>query len=105
MNDVEKFIATIRNSFTGSTVVYTRGACFEFFKILKQVFPQAFPFYDHREGHVYTLIDGVFYDINGKKFFSKGTEPVPMDQDRHLIANAHRWMPHSNFRVVRLLED
>lgn len=64
MNKVEEFIATIRDSFIGSQQVYTEGSCYHFYLILKQVFPDAKPYYDTY--HILTKIDGKFYDITGE---------------------------------------
>lgn len=58
------FIKTIRNSFIGADKVYTNGSCYQFYKILKYVFPQANAYYD--SDHVITEIDGKFYDITGE---------------------------------------
>jgi hypothetical protein len=62
--DVEKFIATIRDSFIGSQQVYTEGSCYHFYLILKEAFPQSECWYDL--DHVLTKIDGKFYDITGE---------------------------------------
>jgi hypothetical protein len=64
MNKVEQFIATVRDSFIGSQEVYTRGSCLHFYKILKQVFPDAECWYD--QDHILTRIDNRFYDITGQ---------------------------------------
>ena len=65
MNEkVEAFIATIRDSFIGSQQVYTGGSCYHFYLILKQVFPQAQPYYD--ADHIISEIDGRYYDITGE---------------------------------------
>lgn len=60
----EDLIREIRESFTGSVRVYTEGSCYQFYRILKCVFPQAIAWYDMN--HVITEIDGEFYDITGK---------------------------------------
>lgn len=59
-----EFIAAIRDSFVGSQQVYTNGSCYHFYLILKQVFPQALPYYDN--DHIITKIDDKFYDITGE---------------------------------------
>ena len=56
----------VRESFHGSKVVYTQGSCFKFYEILKGIFPDALPYYDEIDGHVYTLIEGKYYDIYGE---------------------------------------
>lgn len=56
-------ITAIRESFGGSIAVYTCGNCYQFYEILKSVFPDAEAY---GSGHVYTKIDGKFYDIRGE---------------------------------------
>lgn len=102
MDKVENLITAIRNSFPGATTVYTKGACFEFYKILKSVFPDAEPYYDHHEGHVYTKIDNKYYDIDGRLFDVPDMEY--MLKSKHLMKQVHRWVDRANFRVVRLLD-
>lgn len=103
MSDPIALITAIRNSFPGSVIVYTRGGCWEFYLILKAVFPNAEPFYDHMDGHVYTKIDGAFYDIHGH--LQKKISLEPMLNDQRLMKQVHRWMPRSNFRVVRMMDE
>lgn len=61
---VLKFISTIRNSFIGADYVYTNGSCFQFYRILKCVFPQAIAYYNG--DHIVSMIDGRMYDVNGE---------------------------------------
>lgn len=63
-NKIVEFIRTIRESFGGSIAVYTMGNCYQFFEILKQVYPDAEAFYDGN--HVWTKIDDKYYDIRGE---------------------------------------
>jgi len=103
----ETLITAIRNSFPGAVTVYTRGACFEFYKILKAAFPDAEPWYCELDGHVYTRLGDRYYDINGRAYLRPSQEEqlIPMLHDRRVMRTAHRWMPGANFRVVRLLDD
>lgn len=64
MDKVERFISVVRDSFVGSQQVYTRGSCYHFYLILKEVFPNAEPYYD--ADHIVTKIDDKFYDITGE---------------------------------------
>lgn len=64
--EVLSLIKSIRDSFKGSVVVYTEGGCYKFFEILKSVFPQSKAWYDGIDCHVYTEIEGKFYDIKGE---------------------------------------
>ena len=103
MNDPLPLITAIRESFPGAVTVYTRGGCWEFHRILKAAFPDAQPFYDPVHGHVYTKIDGSFYDIKGKLL--KKIDLDYMLEDSRIMRDVHRWMPRANFRVVRLVDD
>lgn len=94
MNDVEILCETIRDSFPGSHFIYTLGGCWEFFKILKRVYPEAKPYYDNSRGHVYTLIGESVYDIMGKRL--RGLEGLQPCSQR-LMSQAHRWKAR-NFR-------
>lgn len=50
---------------------FTNGACYELFRILRTIWPDAEPWVAEWQSgwlnacHVYTLIDGWFYDIKG----------------------------------------
>lgn len=67
---IESFIAALRDSFIGSQQVYTQGSCYHLYLILKEVFPEALPYYDG--DHVITKIDGKYYDITGEVSCSSG---------------------------------
>lgn len=62
--DIIDFITTIRSSFGSSISIYTQGNCYQFYEILKVIFPNAEPYFDGN--HVWTKIDNDFYDITGK---------------------------------------
>jgi len=59
-----KFIKIIRDSFSGSIDVYTRGSCYKLYEILKFVFPSAECFCYSK--HIITKINSRFYDIMGE---------------------------------------
>ena len=65
---VEEFIAILRDSFIGSQQVYTEGSCYQFYLILKNVFPMAEAYYD--TFHVITKIEERYYDITGEVCWS-----------------------------------
>ena len=62
--NIESFIAKVRDSFIGSQQVYTEGCCYHFYLILKEVFPNAEPWFDN--DHIVTKIGDKFYDITGE---------------------------------------
>ena len=74
-----EFIDLVRTSFVGSDLVYTRGSCYRFYLILKNVFPESETYYDLK-GHVVTKIGDFFYDINGE-YNSFGLIPLYCDCD------------------------
>lgn len=75
----ERFIETIRNSFNGSVDVYTKGSCYQFYLILKEVFPQAIAWDD--QNHIITEINGKYYDITGEV---ERTNHLPFDYEWNL---------------------
>lgn len=60
----EEFIKTIRKSFYGSVIVYTRGSCSQLFNIVSAVFSDAEMY--SNENHVIIKIGNKFYDITGE---------------------------------------
>lgn len=63
MNPI-KIITTIRNSFIGSTHIYTHGSCYHFYLILLEIFPDAVSY--NNDNHVITRIGNKYYDITGE---------------------------------------
>lgn len=65
MCEVLDIISLIRESSPElQTRIFTEGACYQFYLILKKLFPRAVPFYDGN--HVVTYIGGKCYDITGE---------------------------------------
>lgn len=62
--EILRLIRLIRMSHKTVSQVYTQGACYQFYKILKTVVPSAKPFYN--DAHVITKIGNKFYDIDGE---------------------------------------
>ena len=59
-----KFIDVIRDSHSEMINIYTKGSCFNFYLILKEMFPEAKAYYT--VDHVITKIDDKYYDITGE---------------------------------------
>lgn len=97
------FIKKIRDSFPGSEYIYTNGACYQLFEILKSVFPQAYPVYDPDLGHVYTVIDGNYYDIRGKVDDIDSDGLARLDAKLH--RNAKKWSKQTFKELPQILED
>lgn len=69
--------------------IYTKGGCYHLFLILRSIWPQAELWYAFCPGHVWTRIDGVFYDINGGRL-SKPEHAMPATVKE--LRAPHRWV-------------
>ena len=63
---VERLISRIRNAHSTMDKIFTQGSCWDFYLILKEVYPEAIAYYNATEGHIHTKIDGRYYDIRGE---------------------------------------
>jgi len=86
---VLNLISTIRASFGASIAVYTCGNCYQLYEILKMVFPDAEAF-ESKSGHVFTKIDGEFYDIRGKLDINQPLIPIT-DSKRIESLSKNKW--------------
>lgn len=87
---VLNIIKAIRESFGGSVAVYQFGNCYQFYEILKTVFPDAEAFYDGN--HVWTKIDGKYYDILGEKKHSKNAHLIPVTEPERIESlSKNKW--------------
>lgn len=96
--DPSKLIKAIRESFGSSIAVYRFGNCYQFYEILKVIFPEAEAFYDGN--HVWTKIDGIFYDIKGKTDLNGVTlEPV-VDKDIITSLSVNKWSDKRRISII-----
>jgi hypothetical protein len=72
--------------------IYTNGSCYEFFKILRNLYPEAELWYDYVEGHVYTKIDKFWYDIRGIHYKVSDNCVPHNNRDGH---RPYRWVANS----------
>ena len=87
-NKVERFVDLLRNAHPDNEEMYMRGQCYNFSLILRELNPGARIYYSAMEGHVYTEIDGYFYDIRGKHL----TVPDDLELLDHRRGDKpHRW--------------
>jgi len=92
------FINALRDSFSGSVELFTRGHCFELFLILRQVWPTSEAWLSLSEGHVFVKIGTCWYDIRGR-WSSVPEDAAPMSADQ--IRVALRWgRQQSRFQVI-----
>lgn len=61
----EILIAAMRIGLNNAAHAFKNGKCFQLHRVLKCLYPDAICWYDPVEGHVYTEICGMFYDIDG----------------------------------------
>lgn len=77
------FIAVVRKSFHDASIIYKWGACYGFYKILKQLYPKAEAYFDDKEkGHIITKIGNNYYHIDGIYPLEKD-EPIKLTQNDH----------------------
>lgn len=85
---IAEFLRTASNDIVID--VFTQGGCYQYHKMLKVVFPNAKAWYDPIDAHVYTEIDGRFFDIRGEH--KKGERWVLMDDHKpHFSERAEEW--------------
>ena len=96
-NSPEEFCRIVRESFDQSEFVYKNGSCFEFFLMLKFIYPEAEPWTNI--DHVWTKIGEKFYDIEGVR--KEGSDGLfPMNEDPRLLRNAYEWKALSSWKIV-----
>lgn len=86
--DIIEFITTVRSSFGASIAIYTTGNCYQFYEILKVVFPKSEPY--ESGGHVITKIDDKFYDIRGEVDVTN-INAIPVSDDRIESLSKNKW--------------
>ena len=86
--EILRLLAALRGAHEHMEAIFLRGSCYELYLILRVIHPDAEPWL--REGHVYTRIDGRFYDIRGQALLSaaeqRKTRPGFVRTQR-----PHRW--------------
>ena len=98
MDKVERVIALIRNSHPDIEDLYMYGQCYNFARILREAF-SGIICYSVSEGHVYTYINGHYYDIRGKILIIP-EDIKPLDH-RH-GDRPHRWGPRDKRYLCKL---
>lgn len=82
-------IAAIRIGICKAEHRFTHGGCFQLYRVLKQLYPEAAPWYDSIRGHVYVQIGEAYYDIDGAH--ERGERWELMTDNPMLLAKAHGW--------------
>jgi len=74
---------------------FTRGGCFKFYEMLRANFPDAEPYYDPIEGHVYVNIDNRYFDIKGE--LEDASKLVPLEEGLSTTTDPTRWAQEAFF--------
>lgn len=85
---INDFLKTLRESDFFIRYIYTRGGCYQLYKILKVLWPEAEPFAlgkGNSMAHVATKISGLLWDIDGEVMDADG-EFHPMTDEEIKIA-------------------
>jgi hypothetical protein len=86
---VAVFIGALREYVPDAPLRFTSGACFGLYRLIRAFHPDARAWYDPIAGHVYTEVDGRFYDIEGRRPLPAAA--VPLSEHKPRLARAWRW--------------
>ena len=87
----------LRDTHPDFSHIFKNGGCYRFHKLVSCVFPEAEAYYDPIEGHVYTLIDGRFFDISGERV--EGTDILlPIEDALPSNADPEQWSKDAFWR-------
>lgn len=90
MDRVAEFIERLRFAVPDAEVVFKNGSCFQLFLMIRAFRPDAIAWYDSIVGHVYTEVDGRFYDIDGPRRTLPDRSYVLATEPR-IFKGAFRW--------------
>lgn len=70
-----------------AATIYQYSACYNFYLILKQIYPEAEPIecWNDEEGeslHIISKIDGRYFDITGLTFIEEYKKMIPISEER-----------------------
>lgn len=92
-------IDAIRSSHPDMERLFMEGCCYAFHLILRAQRPAAEAWYSRIEGHVYTRLDGRFYDIRGARL-TVPDDTAPLDH--RLSDKPHRWRLRDTRRFAEI---
>lgn len=87
----ELYLASVRIAMPDADELFTRGRCFQLYRMLKTIWQLAECWYDPIDGHVYTKIGETFYDIRGARTLPERAHIVTLAETPTLYADAHTW--------------
>src|SRR5574340_268857 len=83
------FLNELREHVPDATLLFTSGGCYGLYLMIRAFYPTARPWYDPVAGHVYSEVNGTFYDIRGRVRLPVGS--VPLSTHKPKMARAWRW--------------
>ena len=95
ISEVVGFINKVRDMFPPQvdvSFVGRNGKCYQLALLLRHTYQEAMIYYDPVEGHVYTRIGNVYYDIEGAHY---RVPPATSLLDHQRGHKPHRW--HKSF--------
>jgi hypothetical protein len=98
VDDMLRFINSIRQTDQYIEMIYMNGACYQFHLMLKKFAPECEPYISKEKNHVITKYAGRYYDITGEV---SGNWYTPMTESE--IEMASRWSFHRT-KVIQIGE-
>lgn len=104
LQKIIRVINRIRESHPDQEWLYMNGRCYQFALILREMFMDQHDveiFYSAGEGHVYTRIDDLFFDIRGRHFKAP-SDAIPISAEPKQYGRADRWKSGDRRRLIDL---
>lgn len=92
--NILNFINALRETDRYIETIYTRGGCYRFHLLLKQMYPECEPMINVSKDHVATLYEGRLYDINGvvqQEIWTPMTQEDIWEAEKWSFAK-HNWL-------------
>ena len=83
-----RMLDTLRTSHPDIEALYLYGQCYNLFRLIRVWRPDAEPWYDQMEGHIYTRVGAYWYDIRGVHYRLNSSASVC---DHQRGDKPHRW--------------
>lgn len=84
-------LTAMRKNIKQADVMFTQGKCYQLYLMLSDLYPQAVAWYEPVDGHVFTEIDGKFYDINGEHESIPSTSYLFAEEECASLRGAFDW--------------
>jgi len=78
------FLKVLKESDFFIEYIYTRGGCYQLYKVLKSLWPSAQPYLGVHMAHVITKIGDCYFDINGEVKIDGDFLPMTDEEEREV---------------------